>query len=71
MRQYNREKIKLPYSHAKNNMELLPRYQAAIIPVPMLRDYALNPEHPVGKNKAIVFNSSWGYTQNNYKDLIN
>ncbi len=33
-----------------------------------LRSYALNPEHPTGKNKARVFESALGFTQ---KDAAN
>ena len=32
-------------------------------------DYALNPGHPIGKEKAKVFKEALGYTRENYKDL--
>lgn len=35
-----------------------------------LTEYALNPEHPVGKHKAKVFETTLGYTLDNYQDLI-
>ena len=33
----------------------LPRYEEALIPVAKLRDYLLDPNHPVGRPKAIYF----------------
>lgn len=41
----------------------------ATIPNEKLTEYALNPEHPVGKYKAVVFEKVLGYNLNNYKDL--
>jgi len=35
-----------------------------------LIDYSLNPTHPIGKNKALVFQSALGYTQQNADDLV-
>jgi len=35
-----------------------------------LTDYALNPEHPVGGNKAKVFESATGFNKSNYEDLL-
>ncbi len=40
------------------------------IPDTKLTQYALNPEHPVGKHKAKVFESALGYTLDNHQDLI-
>lgn len=34
-----------------------------------LTGYALNPNHPLGKEKARVFKSALGYTVDNWKDL--
>jgi hypothetical protein len=34
-------------------------------------DYALNPDHPVGGNKARVFDSALGFNQGNADDLMN
>ena len=35
-----------------------------------MTDYALNPDHPVGGNKARVFKSALGYDKNNAGELI-
>ncbi|MEL6326596.1 MAG: DUF6883 domain-containing protein, partial [Cyanobacteria bacterium J06626_23] len=35
-----------------------------------LTDYALNPDNPVGKDKAIVFERQLGYTRSNYEHLL-
>lgn len=43
-------------------MNLLPNYEQAIIPIEKLRNYALNMEHEVGQDKAIVFKSALGIT---------
>lgn len=40
------------------------------IPDSKLTNYALDPTHPKGKDKARVFQSALGYNQSNYKDLI-
>jgi filamentous hemagglutinin len=42
----------------------------AVIDPRKLTDYALNPSHPVGGDKAIVFQSSLGYDQSNADDLL-
>lgn len=42
----------------------------AIIDVNKLTSYALNKDHPVGGNKAKVFESALGYNQSNVADLI-
>src|SRR5690606_37171890 len=42
----------------------------AIIDPRKLTEYALNPNHPVGGNKARVFESALGFTQNNADDLM-
>ena len=39
-------------------MALLPNHQQAFIATEKLKDYCLNPFHPVGKDKAIVFKSA-------------
>lgn len=41
----------------------------AYIPKEKLVDYALNPDHPVGKEKAKAFKSALGYTQENSEEL--
>lgn len=47
----------------------LPNYQKAVVDIKKLTDYALNPEHPVGGNKARVFKSALGYTKSNAEQL--
>lgn len=47
----------------------LPNFEKADIPEEKLVGYALNKEHPTGKNKAIVFESALGYNVDNWKDL--
>ena len=42
----------------------------AIIDPGKLTNYALNPTHPVGKNKARVFESALGFNQSNADDLL-
>ena len=41
----------------------LPNHENAIVDIAKLRDYCLNPNHPVGKHKAAVFLSALGFTQ--------
>lgn len=48
----------------------LPNVEKAIINPKKLYDYSLNPNHPVGGNKAKVFESALGYNQSNASDLI-
>lgn len=43
-------------------MTLLPNCEQAFITVEKLRDYCLNPLHPTGKDKAVVFESALGLT---------
>lgn len=43
-------------------MILLPNAEFALVPIEKLTDYALNPEHPVGKHKAAVFEAVLGIT---------
>ncbi|WP_370581373.1 DUF6883 domain-containing protein [Snodgrassella alvi] len=42
----------------------------AVIDPNKVTSYALNTEHPVGGNKAKVFESALGYNQSNANDLI-
>lgn len=35
-----------------------------------LTDYALNPDNPVGTDKALIFQSRLGYTRDNYESLL-
>ena len=48
---------------------LLPNADQAVIPPEKLRGYALNPEHPRGKNKARVFKSALGIGQGDWEYL--
>ncbi|TCV77490.1 RHS repeat-associated core domain-containing protein, partial [Sulfurirhabdus autotrophica] len=48
----------------------LPNAEHAVIDPQKLTGYALNPDHPVGGNKAVVFGSALGYNQSNAGDLI-
>lgn len=41
----------------------------AYIPKEKLVDYALNPDHPIGKEKAKVFKKALGYTRENSEEL--
>ena len=49
----------------------LPNLENARINPKKLTEYALNPEHPVGGNKAKVFESTLGYNKSNADDLMN
>lgn len=44
-------------------MVLLPQHENAIIAIEKLEEYCLNPNHPTGKNKALVFKSVYGIRQ--------
>lgn len=50
---------------------LLPNYDKAFIPKGKLKDYALNPQHERGKDKAKLYDIVLGYNQDNYKDFEN
>ncbi len=43
-------------------MGLLPNYKLAFIAIEKLSQYCLNPIHPVGKDKAMVFKSALSLT---------
>lgn len=43
-------------------MDKLPNAEKAVIPAEKLSEYVLNPEHPVGKNKAVLFDTLLGLT---------
>ena len=54
-------------------MELLPKATEAIVPIGKLRDYSLDPSHPLGKHKARVFASALGMTRSDaarLRDMI-
>ena len=48
----------------------IPNVEGATINPKKLTEYALNPNHPVGGNKAKVFESALGYNQSNADDLM-
>lgn len=48
----------------------LPNAGEAVIDPNKLTSYALNPQHPVGGDKARVFESALGYNQSNADQLI-
>ena len=48
----------------------IPNVENATINPKKLTEYALNPNHPVGGNKAKVFESALGYNQSNADDLM-
>jgi hypothetical protein len=47
----------------------LPNHENAVIESNKLQDYLLNPEHPVGGNKARVFASALGFARENWADF--
>ena len=63
------EYIKKPASGEAEGERLLNADKAVIDPR-KLTDYALNPAHPVGGNKAKVFESALGFTQSNADNLL-
>jgi hypothetical protein len=44
-------------------MTLLPNYEKAFIGIEKLADYCLNPFHPTGKDKALVFKAALGLNE--------
>lgn len=47
----------------------IPNSENATIDIRKLRDYCLNPGHPIGKDKAKVFESALGITQKDADEL--
>jgi hypothetical protein len=47
----------------------LPRAREAIVPTDKLVHYVLNPEHPLGRHKARVFQSALGIGQRDWRYL--
>ena len=45
----------------------LPHHERAVIPRMKLERYALDPTHPVGKHKALVFKSALGFEQSDWE----
>lgn len=67
----NPAKIAFDVRHvAKEEASKLPNHKQAVIPVEKLEGYALNKNHPVGKDKAIAFVKYLGYTVDNQDELI-
>ncbi len=67
---YNTENnLNTNYITVKNHT-LLPDCENLIIDHRKINDYALNLNHPVGGNKAKVFESALGYNQSNSDELI-
>ena len=65
------EKPKTPGAEGMGKVDnALPNLESAKIDPRKLTDYALNPEHPVGGNKAKVFESALGYSKSNADDLM-
>lgn len=50
--------------------QAVPKAADAVIPREKLLHYALNPDHPIGGNKARVFASALGFTQDNVQQLM-
>ena len=55
---------------ATSEAQLLPHRKQAVIPPAKVFQYALNLEHPTGRNKAIVFRDVLGYVPANGDELI-
>ncbi len=55
---------------AQDASELLPNCESAVIPDEKLTGYALNMDHPVGRNKAIAFQKVLGYNIDNRSVLL-
>jgi hypothetical protein len=47
----------------------LPNGERAIIDLAKLRDYCLNPRHPIGRHKARVFKTALGFDQSRAQEL--
>lgn len=48
---------------------LLPNFEKAAVPKEKLAAYVLNPNHPIGGDKALVFERVLGYTESNWEEL--
>lgn len=55
---------------AKDINELLPSHKSVVVDENKITGYALNKDHPIGRNKAIAFERKLGYTVDNKDDLI-
>lgn len=54
----------------QNEASLLPNYRNAVISASKIFGYALNKEHPLGKDKAMAFERALGYTKENGMLLV-
>ncbi|MFZ4626250.1 MAG: DUF6883 domain-containing protein [Rhodoferax sp.] len=55
----------------KTHPHALPNAASAVVSRQKVFDYALNPDHPIGKEKARVFESALGFNASNGQELIN
>lgn len=55
---------------ASDASELLPNFESVNIPDGKITGYALNKEHPKGKNKAVAFEKYLGYNVNTKEELL-
>lgn len=53
----------------RKTSKVMPNYKNAITPDEKFVDYSLNENHPIGRNKAIVYKAVLGYTKENYSTL--
>ncbi|WP_228465450.1 DUF6883 domain-containing protein [Listeria seeligeri] len=65
-----KKKKKKARGDSKTAKNALPNLENATISPKKLTEYALNPEHPIGGNKAKVFESTLGYNKSNADDLL-
>ncbi len=69
-RAYNDKELEELKNTPKDDIILLPNLKNAIIPKEKLLNYALDKNHPQGKEKAKAFEIALGYNIENYQDLI-
>ena len=62
------EQKRAAYAKRKTGLAMNLQFFAKV-PDEKLKGYALNAEHPVGKEKAVAFREALGYTQENYTEL--
>ncbi len=54
---------------ATSKADLLPNMEQAVFTEGKFTGYFLNPDHPTGGHKAVVFEKVLGYNKNNWQDL--
>ena len=47
----------------------IPMGNSAVVDIAKIRDYCLNPAHPLGKHKAYIFQSRLGLTNQHWQEL--